>query len=168
MADCLRSTKAGAETPATPVTVTVTLPASAMVAQRRPGPKPRRHRATASKVSSTVLLAQRRPGPKPRRHQGRAVPRQQRVDQRSTKAGAETPATPPCLPPPQRQTLLAQRRPGPKPRRHRTGGRRSGCPPAALNEGRGRNPGDTHISRGLTLQHHRRSTKAGAETPATR
>ena len=62
------------------------------VAQRRPGPRPRRHQAVATSWIR-LISAQRRPGPRPRRH------RDVRVDadpeyQRSTKAGAETPATP--------------------------------------------------------------------------
>ena len=61
---------------------------------------------------------------------------------RSTKAGAETPATRACG----------------------GGGVLSG---RSLNEGRGRNPSDTSVPGrpGGTAQ--RRSTKAGAETPAT-
>ena len=64
-------------------------------------------------------FAQRRPGPRPRRHltRGRDV---LQVVIRSTKAGAETPATRRCAPPQ--------------------------CPKAApLNEGRGRDPGDTRL-----------------------
>ena len=63
---------------------------------------------------------------------------------RSTKAGAETPAT--------RQFLGC------------------GCSsPDPLNEGRSRDPGDTaSVKAALSARHGRRSTKAGAETPATR
>ena len=62
----------------------------------------------------------------------------------------------------------AQRRPERQPRRHAA---RCGRPPAhlrALNEGRSVNPGDT--GPGEPAHHHgeRRSTKAGASTPATR
>ena len=62
----------------------------------------------------------------------------------------------------------AQRRPGPRPRRHliRSGTRTSR--PETLNEGRGRDPGDTRVLAHQVGQPHGRSTKAGAETPATR
>ncbi len=61
----------------------------------------------------------------------------------------------------------AQRRPGREPRRHpsRTSGARSRSSP--LNEGRGANPGDTLAGPALRVE-QRRSTKAGARTPATR
>ena len=65
------------------------------------------------------------------------------IDLRSTKAGAETPATPTEV---HRSPLLrssAQRRPGPRPRRH-AGSRPLASGRSALNEGRGRDPGDTH------------------------
>ena len=61
---------------------------------------------------------------------------------RSTKAGAETPATP--------QSTC-----------------RPGWPWASLNEGRGRDPGDTSALLESTALQLTRSTKAGAETPAT-
>ena len=86
-----RSTKAGAETPATPHTV-----------------------ATSS---IRLISAQRRPGPRPRRHP-RPGTVAARLHIRSTKAGAETPATPGgsrCRP---HAPASAQRRPGPRPRRH--------------------------------------------------
>ncbi len=61
--------------------------------------------------------AQRRPGPRPRRHvvlvHVGAV-----VDPRSTKAGAETPATHARMSTFAPSTEIAQRRPGPRPRRH--------------------------------------------------
>ena len=61
---------------------------------------------------------------------------------RSTKAGAETPATrpDPCVSLPRS---------------------------ASLNEGRGRDPGDTAAGPAGEQPDPRRSTKAGAETPAT-
>ena len=134
-------------------------------AQRRPGPRPRRHSLTVCRTRSTCS-AQRRPGPRPRRH-------------------ARTPApTPPGS--------YAQRRPGPRPRRHEKSRRVHGdgrgrstkagaetpatrfIPPSestgsrSLNEGRGRDPGDTPPAADEVLGPLRRSTKAGAETPATR
>ena len=219
----MRSTKAGAETPATPVTPTCPTPGSSALnegrgrdpgdtaigeadrvimegAQRRPGPRPRRHacrncrrpgsrnhalnegrgrdpgdtgvalnegrgRDPGDRVTHGVTCAQRRPGPRPRRHMkphlldivvghlrstkaGAETPATRDVglfleEPRSTKAGAETPATQS----PARGDPIwysnAQRRPGPRPRRHASTvswSRVGRCP---LNEGRGRDPGDT-------------------------
>ena len=158
-----RSTKAGAETPATHFRVW-------------------RH-------VSWRTCAQRRPGPRPRRHAHERF-FQVRHDLRSTKAGAETPATP--LISPSGGFVLsplnegrgrdpgdtgrgctahgvgypAQRRPGPRPRRHLK----------FRNLFRGkwfaqRRPGPRprrHVHRlERDLRRRRRSTKAGAETPAT-
>ncbi len=134
---------------------------------RRPGPQPRRHWYVVPTASSNSACAQRRPGPQPRRHHHGARNRA-RVDPRSTKAGAAAPATqdethasetsyynaqrrrpqPQRLPAPRRPNgprdpAPAPRRPGPQPRRHL---RASVCPSTyiqALNEGRGRSPGDT-------------------------
>ena len=134
-----RSTKAGARTPATP-------PRSGRAATSRislnegrganPGDTPRRCASAASPRS-----AQRRPGREPRRHRFDPQDLHGGVE-RSTKAGARTPATPPF--------------------RHST----SGCP-MTLNEGRGANPGDTRQHRGYAVGRLSRSTKAGARTPAT-
>ncbi len=136
-----------------------------LLAQRRPGPRPRRHDWMCASVRSPDG-AQRRPGPRPRRHLERhALPVLRAL--RSTKAGAETPAT-----------------------HGKPGNSEMGAP--TLNEGRGRDPGDTrgscgHWSTGSSAQRRPgprprrhpgrmeqrarvrpRSTKAGAETPATR
>ena len=170
-----RSTKAGAETPATlgaSATKHEILPLtpSAMgmpsIAQRRPGPRPRRHRgpfihailasrstkagaetpATRARSSGSTAWphsAQRRPGPRPRRHAITQLATPSKVAFRSTKAGAETPATQAPLVPPVTGLRDAQRRPGPRPRRHSL---------AIVVS-------DTLLTR---------STKAGAETPATR
>ena len=86
-------------------------------AQRRPGREPRRHREYAYARRFTSVSAQRRPGREPRRHdRGRRLDLRRAV--RSTKAGARTPAT------------------------RRLPRRWCRCA-AALNEGRGANPGDT-------------------------
>ena len=130
------------------------------------------------------LLAQRRPEPKPRRHKEDPNLLDAR-GHRSTKAGAETPATRSMSFARIRSIGDAQRRPEPKPRRHpdvrapRLSRRKT------LNEGRSRNPGDTGQEFRLTHAQPRkagapatlppfpstedtaRSTKAGAETPAT-
>ena len=119
-------------------------------AQRRPGHQPRRHSRTRSRGPQAELLV------------------------RSTKAGASTPATrrpgAPRSPRLAFQTLNEGRGINP-------GDTSTKRPPvpgdcasaAALNEGRGINPGDTHDrdrpgARAVDL---RRSTKAGASTPAT-
>ena len=88
------------------------------------------------------MSAQRRPGLKPRLHDHSGQPHWM-PDQRSTKAGAETPATPFPTSWAARTSDTAQRRPGLKPRLH-------GVPFPFPDQ--------------CLL----RSTKAGAETPATR
>ena len=120
-------------------------------AQRRPGHQPRRHPAAGAALNVMgARHAQRRPGHQPRRH-GRGDPVAgvfQGVEDRSTKAGASTPATLESvleklqsLPPRERRSTkagastpatrvdvrsrtsaqefsTAQRRPGHQPRRH--------------------------------------------------
>ena len=138
-------------------------------AQRRPGPKPRRQRVRrglrvfhrvrrstkagaetpatvptpATTISMVGISAQRRPGPKPRRQAGDRVPESGLCGGRSTKAGAETPATATPFRAVLAGVTTAQRRPGPKPRRQPplSAPCWPGSPP--LNEGRGRNPGDS-------------------------
>ena len=113
----IRSTKAGARTPATPAAAHRPT-AAASGAQRRPGREPRRHWLMASSVHSRPCLAQRRPGREPRRHptsRGRCACWRRR----------------------------AQRRPGREPRRHQTLSSVRPHVSHALNEGRGANPGDT-------------------------
>ena len=158
-----RSTKAGAETPATHDLPHA--PDAAIRAQRRPGPRPRRHPygpLPADPGPSSLNEGRGRdPG-----DTSRACRPAWRHSGRSTKAGAETPAT---LDAGEIQFLgstTAQRRPGPRPRRHSSPPTIS--PPASpLNEGRGRDPGDTQVDRVEARKLGRRSTKAGAETPAT-
>ncbi len=161
---CLRSTKAGASTPATqasptppPSTMsalnegrginpgdTVIVQFIAFVvksAQRRPGHQPRRH-SSSNPGSPSTSSAQRRPGHQPRRHFVISL--------------SEMVAT-----------RRAQRRPGHQPRRHTPRPPHFRQTSFALNEGRGINPGDTGLPRlALTLR-RTRSTKAGASTPAT-
>ena len=62
---------------------------------------------------------------------------------RSTKAGAETPATRNGFAATWSGDDNAQRRPGPRPRRHPPGPGCVRCGCSTLNEGRGRDPGDT-------------------------
>ena len=135
-----RSTKAGAETPATPplrgLDTDIDGPA-----QRRPGLKPRLHPAVCGGEGGGAL-AQRRPGLKPRLHDANhhflrgellrstkagaetpatplAQPQIAALSRtRSTKAGAETPATLVSTVWPQSALKDAQRRPGLKPRLH--------------------------------------------------
>ena len=80
------------------------LPTSIRSAQRRPGPRPRRHPGVPPAEWATPPLAQRRPGPRPRRHMEPAPGRPSRPP-RSTKVGAETPATPVVVAPQPRRHI---------------------------------------------------------------
>ena len=136
-----RSTKAGASTPATPPyrTGRVRLRQSTLNEGRSVNP--------GDTVGTLGSLgdpsgAQRRPERQPRRHPRRRRDGRVRVD-RSTKAGASTPATLPCI------ALVAAQ----PPRSTKAGAStpatlvrdRAWCPDLldALNEGRSVNPGDT-------------------------
>ena len=113
----------------------------------------------------TSLTAQRRPGREPRRHV--EVERiDARLGQRSTKAGARTPAT--------RRTPAARASRAAALNEGRGANPGDTCGPAgrrraskALNEGRGANPGDTFQAVAVHGAGRQRSTKAGARTPAT-
>ena len=90
-----------------------------------------------------------------------------RIQHRSTKAGASTPATLPNRLQHRLSAFAAQRRPERQLRRHPKPCRAGGARSRSLNEGRSVNSGDT---RQLRVQRERlmdRSTKAGASTPAT-
>ena len=125
-------------------------------AQRRPGPRPRRHACRNCRAGITKSCAQRRPGPRPRRHRCSRRRDAGPLETRSTKAGAETPATPltvlaPCSSGDKRSTKAGAETPATQsPAR----GTRSGT--ATLNEGRGRDPGDTMSSRSPTSAAQRR------------
>ena len=155
----IRSTKAGASTPATRAGRSPREPIgphgtrsdarSTKAGASTPATPPRWPPAHLRRTSATS--AQRRPGPQPRRHHGR----QQSATRcmtvyRSTKAGASTPATrlleivSSGRPRDAAPAAAAQRRPGPQPRRHS----RWRCATAWLRQ-------------------VGRSTKAGASTPAT-
>ena len=84
---------------------------------------------------------------------------------RSTKAGVETPAT---LVGTRSSHVALDRstKAGSRPRRHAKAMALSASV-EALNEGRGRDPGDTRTTPPQGLSSPRRSTKAGVETPAT-
>ena len=159
-------------------------------AQRRPGLPPRRHSRSFA-IQSRKVSAQRRPGLPPRRHprSWRGVPPArpalnegrgshpgdtgewagvlQAPWQRSTKAGAPTPAT-----------LAHKRGVSVDDLRSTKAGAPTPATPAwrwagpstrwSLNEGRGSHPGDTHRCGGGSQEQGHRSTKAGAPTPATR
>ena len=162
-----------------------------MIAQRRPGREPRRHpdiRRQPARAPTTLNegrganpgdtsafmatiarpgFAQRRPGREPRRHFGRQRQGLAAVVDRSTKAGARTPAT------------LANRsrfRDAFEPLNEGRGANPGDTPPwrcscprrRTLNEGRGANPGDTTPGHHRGMARRLRSTKAGARTPATR
>ena len=68
-----------------------------------------------------------------------------RLQHRSTKAGARTPAKPAAADQQHQQLASAQRRPGPEPRRNPFRVRRA-AGPSPLNEGRGQNPGETRTA----------------------
>ena len=149
------------------------------------------HRPIAHLTNMRASSAQRRPGSRPRRHPTFIVGGLP-LEQRSTKAGIETPATPYRLRMGRRSArtlnegrdrdpgdtgiislamdegMTAQRRPGSRPRRHGQEGCCGDDQGHALNEGRDRDPGDTGRSQLLRASCLRRSTKAGIETPATR
>ncbi len=157
-----RSTKAGARTPATRRSSGPTIQVTG--AQRRPGHAPRRHLTYPRQVRAT-RNAQRRPGHAPRRHL-KSSKRAFVSSCRSTKAGARTPATRCRLP------LVGQ----PQAARSTKAGARTPATPGRggavmTREHAQRRPG--HAPRrhcaGLAgpTDGHPRSTKAGARTPAT-
>ncbi len=114
----LRSTKAGARTPATPV-IDGSSWAGTDHAQRRPGREPRRHIQARSVVCRDFPPAQRRPGREPRRHLFMLTSEHPRDSTSLNEGRGENPgdtSTP------------------------ATGW--TTCSPS-LNEGRGENPGDT-------------------------
>ncbi len=109
-------------------------------AQRRPGRKPRRHIRNKNGLMILLERSTKAGAETPATHdEGAGHPS---LDTRSTKAGAETPAT-------------------------RGGTERTRLSPCSLNEGRGGNPGDTPSAHPHHAGRRDRSTKAGAETPAT-
>ena len=157
-------------------------------AQRRPGREPRRHHPTcrAATIVRRWSLNEGR-GANPGDTAWPAAIHV-RCGQRSTKAGARTPAT---LHLPGRdnagralnegsRTPATQHLPG-RGHHHAERSTKAGartpatraCPrsahpaPRALNEGRGANPGDTRYSSRPCWSQRSRSTKAGARTPAT-
>ena len=135
-----RSTKAGASAPAT-LPPSMTGPASAWYAQRRPGHQPRRHAWGWLASGAMVARSTKAGASAPATPLGTAKNRDHGSG-RSTKAGASAPATRPAPPA--------------APSRHRP-----------LNEGRGISPGDTQKPDLRTLPDAQRSTKAGASAPAT-
>ena len=163
-----RSTKAGVETPATQATSSAVLPVAG--AQRRPGSRPRRHgpmrneigwriyplnegrgrdpgdtRAT-SPGDGTVMPAQRRPGSRPRRHMPYSPLCLHYVSLRSTKAGVETPATR-CGEAGYHGLAARSTKAGVETPATQTGDPRCPRPRRSLNQGRGRDPGDTSAGR---------------------
>ena len=182
-----RSTKAGASTPATREPVAQVHPLvvrSTKAGASTPATLQCERPHLQAVVRSTKAGAST---PATRARVGRVG----QAEDRSTKAGASTPATLAGGEVGQRFDT-AQRRPGHQPRRHAktaagslagggalnegrgiNPGDTPSLPPArprtitTLNEGRGINPGDTHTQEEVCLHHARRSTKAGASTPAT-
>ena len=89
----LRSTKAGVETPATPVAGAVAVAVAVAVARStKAGVETPATRQVPLTYSCSAYFAQRRPESKPQRHE-RVEALFERVGVRSTKAGVETPAT---------------------------------------------------------------------------
>ena len=143
----MRSTKAGARTPATPSRPRSPSRGPSTLNEGR-GRQPRRHfpagrcrnrlsrslnEGRGANPGDTLLSrrakrlgwgAQRRPGRQPRRHMLRRY---------NTRTGWD-----------------AQRRPGRQPRRHFPAGRCRNRLSRSLNEGRGANPGDTHARPGCS------------------
>ena len=160
-----RSTKAGAETPATPPGGDA-YTSQVSAAQRRPGPRPRRHRPGGRYTGSVSCRSTKAGAETPATRTSTCAIRIY-VPPRSTKAGAETPATHLTAVDPD---ALAQRRPGPRPRRH---SRQSTHRAKPFDPRRSTKAGaETPATRGrpavtVCRERHARSTKAGAETPAT-
>ncbi len=96
-----------------------------------------------------------------------AQPTFHRVEDRSTKAEVETPTTHEGFMQALAGINVAQRRPRSKPRRHGALHSQPFRRLSPLNEGRGRNPGDTPSMPDRHSCKHPRSTKAEVETPAT-
>ena len=147
----LRSTKAGALTPATPA-LRGMRPCSA---QRRPGLSPRRHGLGPRHATKAGALTPATPLPFHRRqslNEGRGS--------HPGDTGALNPQSLDVGP-------IAQRRPGLSPRRHCAGRSGRGAGRGPLNEGRGSHPGDTRLDAHDLERRPVRSTKAGALTPAT-
>ena len=158
-----RSTKAGARTPATRRSSWPLISPSTS-AQRRPGREPRRH---------LVGTAVHRGPPDRSTKAGARTPatllpgrRGARVPLRSTKAGARTPATQ-ALSSISAAAAAAQRRPGREPRRH-SFARAAGTRIDAAQRRPGREPRRHRCPHHRRDVGHPRSTKAGARTPATR
>ena len=160
----LRSTKAGARTPATP-----------LLGHDDAVRVDRSTKAGARTPATPASCATRRRSPGSSLNEGRGAnpgdtPRRRRAGQRrrprSTKAGARTPATRAAAGDAAGRPCRAQRRPGREPRRHRPSVSSSWrSRPAQRRPGR-------EPRRHLRLDagaetDHGRSTKAGARTPAT-
>ena len=163
---------------------------SVVPAQRRPERQPRLHSSAVTKNTSSPMCAQRRPERQPPATRDRLADVAQHLE-RSTKAGASTPATHVVACSFVIVTRYAQRRPERQPRLHESPPPRRTSGLTSLNEGRSVNPGYTFGYDTITVQiqhaqrrperqprlHRRarkrsawsrsRSTKAGASTPAT-
>ena len=184
----LRSTKAGARTPATRGGAGGAADAAAR--STKAGARTPATRSGRSPCDGTGVHAQRRPGHAPRRHLRRD---DVRGHQHPLNEGRGThPGDTPTPAADWADATHAQRRPGHAPRRHCRSGCSRGSRRPTLNEGRGTHPGDTpgscwHVPGRESAQRrpghaprrhadqepavlllHRRSTKAGARTPATR
>ena len=160
----VRSTKAGARTPATLVVSGQLIPT--VIAQRRPGREPRRHSHSIAHGHSCISRAQRRPGREPRRHRVGAQATG-RLPSLNEGRGANPGDTDGRARQPAGAAALNEGR-GANPGDTRSAARDMDMwRPWTLNEGRGANPGDTARAEDRVVQAGARSTKAGARTPAT-
>ena len=159
-----RSTKAGTEAPATQPPVSSRTPPTPR-AQQRPGPKPRQHKSLWFTASFEWPTAQQRPGPKPRQHPwpcGRPTSRATSLNKGRDRSPGNTTL---------RRMLdwgnrLAQQRPGPKPRQHLTEGYRF-FERSSRSTKAGTEAPATQQRVHATRPRCDRSTKAGTEAPAT-
>ena len=120
-------------------------------AQRRPGPKSRRHMPVLPLCRCSVH-AQRRPGPKSRRHARSRRGQGSERSRRSTKAGTEVPATPQQnLDRPGGVNLRSTKAGTEVPATRYAPSKARCCRCTALNEGRDRSPGDTANGRNSPL-----------------
>ena len=136
----VRSTKAGAKTPATPSlqeTKQQTTLRSTKAGAKTPA-TPRGRERTPRESDALNEGRSQDPGDTHRRHNSHCGRKR-----RSTKAGAKTPATPVVYSPRLPFCKCAQRRPEPRPRRHITQAPDGSGRLATLNEGRSQDPGDT-------------------------
>ena len=160
-----RSTKAGAQTPAT-LLESENVDVGFFLRSTKAGAQTPATHLLHSRAPHVAVIAQRRPEHKLRRHRP-SKPTLQPGGHRSTKAGAQTPATRAVT---SGAGLISDTL---NEGRSTNSGdtsildRTSSGDRGSLNEGRSTNSGDTPSPSGGQTTRRRRSTKAGAQTPAT-